>query len=441
MPRCLSLAAVLLLACPTARAGETAALDNWPQWRGPLADGTAPHGDPPLKWDDKTNVKWKTALPGQGASTPVVWGDKVFVLTAEDTGREAAPADVPAADARLEKKTTAPRTYFRFLVLCFDRITGKERWRQTAAEAVPHEGHHPTTTYAAASPVTDGKTLFVSFGSFGVYAYDLDGKQLWKRDFGRVQSRLGWGEGASPALSGDMLVVPFDQEVGSFIVALDARTGATRWRVDRDEPTSWATPLIVEHGGRTQAVVNGTKRVRSYDLTSGKLLWECGGQTLNAIPSPVTNGKTVYVMSGYKGSLAAAVSLDASGDVTDGAAVAWKHTRGTPYVPSPVLTGDRLYFTLANSHHLTVLDAHTGKVLVDRERLTDLKTLYASPVAAAGRIYFTDRAGTTVVLKQSDKIEVLAVNRIGEEVNASPAVVGRQLFLRGDKHLYCLEAD
>jgi outer membrane protein assembly factor BamB len=430
-----------LVSC-TVRAGDTEKerLDNWPQWRGPLANGTAPHGAPPVHWDEKTNVKWKIALPGDGSATPIVWGDQVFVLTAIDTGRVADAAVLAKDDPRFEKKTKAPTTYHQFVVLSFDRTTGKERWRQIATEQVPHEGHHPSHSYAAGSPTTDGRFLYVSFGSRGIYCYDLAGKLQWRRDLGNMKTRYGWGEAVTPVIHGDTLIVNWDQEADSFLIALDARTGATRWKKDRDEPTSWNTPLVVEYKGRTQVIINGTKRARSYDLATGELLWQCGGQTVNAIPSPVAFDELAICVSGYRGAAARAIPLDATGDVTDSPRIAWRHDKGTPYVPSPLLAGDRLYFTQANNALLTCLDAKTGKVLIDRERLPDLGDLYASPVAAAGRIYLTDRDGTTLVLRQGDKLEVLATNRLSDPIDASPVVVGRQLFLRGHHYLYCLEA-
>ena len=437
MARAVSCCCVLL---PAARADDfvKAKLAHWHQWRGPNADGASPDGDPPLRWDEKTNVRWKAPIPGKGSGTPVVWGDKVFVVTAEDTGRAADPADLPKDDPRFEKKTNPPKTYYRFVVICLDRRTGKVLWERTATEQVPHEGHHPTHSYAAASPTTDGRHLYVSFGSRGLYCYDLGGALQWKRDFGRMRTRLGWGEGSSPALHGDTLVVPWDQEADSFVVALDARTGATRWKVDRDEVTSWSTPLIVEHGGRTQAVVSATKRVRSYDLATGKVLWECGGMTVNVIPCPVARDGVVYCLSGYRGSYGVALPLDTEGDLTDGGKILWHVTQGTPYVPSPLLVGERLYFTQTNQPLLTCLDVKTGKALIDRARLPGLRELYASPVAAAGRVYLTGRDGTTLVIRRADKLEVLATNRLDDPIDASPAVVGRQMFLRGEKHVYCI---
>jgi outer membrane protein assembly factor BamB len=433
----------LLFACTWLLTGSARGedrLDNWPHWRGPLANGFVPKGDPPVRWDANTNIRWKAELPGRGSATPIVWGDQVFVVTAIKTDRVAAGADLPKTDPNLEKKTEAPQNYYQFVVLSFDRNTGKPLWRKTANEAVPHEGHHPSHSYAAGSPTTDGRFLYVSFGSFGTYCYDLAGKLQWeRRDLGRLNTRLGWGEAVTPVIHGDALLLNWDQEVNSALICLDAHTGKTRWKTDRDEKSSWNTPLVVEHKGKWQVVVNGTNRVRGYDFETGKELWQCGGMTVNAIPSIIAGKDVVYCMSGYKGSLAAAVSLDASGDVTDSDRVLWRHGKGTPYVSSAVLVGDRLWFTEGLSALLTTLDVKTGKPVIEREPLRALRTLYASPVAAAGRIYFVDREGTTLVLKQGDKLEVLATNRLNDPIDASPVVVGKQLFLRGEKYLYCIE--
>ncbi|HEY7154412.1 MAG TPA: PQQ-binding-like beta-propeller repeat protein [Gemmataceae bacterium] len=417
-------------------------LDNWHQWRGPRADGTSPHGKPPLKWDDKTNIKWKTELPGLGSATPIVWGDLVFVLTALDTGRQADAADIPKPDSRFDKKTTPPTTYHQFVVLAIDRNSGKIRWKQVAAEAVPHEGHHPTHSYAAYSPITDGKFLYVSFGSRGLFCYDFAGKLQWKRtDLPRLETRLGWGEGSSPALHGDALIVPWDHEGASFLTVLDARSGRTRWKVDRDEVTTWNTPLVVEYKDRTQIILTATKRIHSYDLADGHVLWQCGGLTVNCIPSSVRFNDSVICMSGYKGAAAFRIPLDAAGDMTGSDKIIWSHKRGTPYVPSPLLSGDRLYFTSVNQPLLTCLDAKTGAVIMDRVRLPALNSLYASPMEADGRIYITDRDGTTLVIERGDKLKVLSTNRLDEPIDASPVAVGKQLFLRGAKHLYCIEEE
>ena len=324
------------------------------------------------------------------------------------------------------------------MVMCLDRNTGDVLWQKVANEAVPHESLHPTNTYASSSVTTDGKYLYASFGSYGVYCYDLDGDLKWTRDLGEMQTRNSFGEGASPTIHNGTLVVNWDHEGPSFIAALDAATGDIKWKQDRDESTTWNTPLIVEAAGRTQVIVNATGRTRSYDLDTGEILWECGGQASNPIPSPVARENLVYCMTGYRGYAVYAIPLDSVGDITDTERIAWHRDEGTPYVSSPLLYDDRLYFTKGRNGVLSCLNAETGEPIIDQERLTGMDSLYASPVGAAGRIYLVNREGTTLVLKKSDQLEVLATNVLDEPIDASPAIVGNQLFLRGDKHLYCI---
>lgn len=412
--------------------------EQWPQWRGPAVDGTSTTADPPVKWDAATNIAWKTPIEGKGSASPIVWGDQVFVTTAIDTGTMAKPEDIPPPDPRFaEKRTEAPSTYHKFVVLAFDSKTGAVLWEKTCAERVPHEGHHTTHSYAGASPVTDGEKLVVSFGSFGIYCLDLQGNLLWEKQLGRQETRLGWGEAVTAVLHKGRVFINWDHEGDSFLIALDANDGKTLWKVDRDEPSTWATPLVVEHAGKTQIITTGTNQVRSYDAATGDVIWFSDGLTVNCIPSPLQYEDSVVVMSGYKGAIATAIPLDSTGDATG--KTLWKLERGTPYVPSPVLVGNRLYFTQSNNNILSCVDAKSGEVLIDRARLEDVHNFYASPVAAAGRIYFTDREGTTLVLKASDQLEVIATNKLVEEVDASPALVGKQMFVRSAKHLWCIE--
>jgi outer membrane protein assembly factor BamB len=384
-------------------------------------------------------VRWTADLPGKGSASPIVWGDQVFVVAAVDTERQARPEDLPKPDPRFKLTPVPPTTYHQFIVLSFDRATGKERWRHVAAEKVPHEGHHETHSYAAGSPTTDGNRLYVSFGSFGTYCYDLDGKLLWSRDLGRLHTRLGWGEAVTPVIHGDSLLLNWDQEADSKLICLDAGSGKTKWEAPRDEKTSWNTPLVVEHNGVTQVIVNGTTRVRGYDLSTGKQLWTCAGMTTNAIPSAVAADGVAYVMSGYKGSMAVAISLDARGEVGPGNGLLWKYGKGTPYVPSPLLSNGRLWFTEANTNLLTVLDAKTGKPLVDRERLPGVRSFYSSPVAAAGRVYLTSQDGTTLVFNEGDHPDLIATNKLSDAIDATPALAGTQLFLRAHGRVYCIE--
>jgi outer membrane protein assembly factor BamB len=261
---------------------------------------------------------------------------------------------------------------------------------------------------------------------------------VWQRDLGDMITRYGWGEASSPVIHDGWLVVNWDHEGDSFLVVLDAATGETRWCVDRDEVTSWSTPLVIEHGRRTQLITAATRRITSYDFATGEIIWECGGLTTNVIPSPVRHETTVLCMSGFKGSAAYAISLDTHGDVTGTDKIAWQVNRGTPYVPSPLLYGKLLYFTRSNQAILTCLNAETGEALAGRVRLPSLRTLYASPVGAADRIYFTGRNGTVLVIKNRPKLEVLAVNKLDARIDATPALVGREMFLRSNDHLYCI---
>ncbi len=425
----------LLMSASCAQASD--ADRNWGQWRGPRADGTAPHGTPALNWSETENVSWKVPIPGQGNSTPVVWGDRIFVMTAVSTGKK--EENFGNAGRGPERLRPVPVEEQEFVLLCLDRASGDERWRQVATRRMPHEGHHRDNSHASASPITDGKRVYAYYGSHGIFCYDLDGKLLWDKTLGTLETRNSFGEGASPALHGDTLVVVQDQEGDSFIYALDAVTGAVRWKQAREEDTGWSTPLIVEHGGRTEVVVNGSNAVRSYDLASGELLWLCAGQTVNAIPSPVTDGKTVYVMSGFRGNAVYAIALGHTGDLAGTDAVRWTGSRGTSYVPSPVLSDGRLTFFQRNDAILSCFDAATGEPHYAQQRLEGMGGVYASPVAAGGRVYLLDREGVCVVLEDGPAFKVLATNRLDDRFDASPAVVGTQLFLRGQKSLYCVE--
>ena len=419
-------------------AQDPATLTNWHQLRGPLANGVSPSGDPPTRWSDTENIRWKAEIPGVGSSTPIVFSDRIFLLTAIETDRKVDTIPDPKDQPMRSFGITFPNRIHQFAVVCLDRATGKPVWQKTAIEELPHEGHHPDNDFASATPITDGKSLFVSFGSRGVFCFDVDGNLKWKKDFGDLSTRNSFGEGSSPALFGDTLVTTWDHDGKSFIVAQSAATGDVLWQKDRDEKSAWATPLILTHGGRTQVITNASNFVRSYDLASGEILWQCGGQVSNVIPSPVANDKLVYCMSGYRGSALFALPLDATGDITGTERIAWKLERGTPYVPSPLLYDNRLYFLQSNDGILSIADAATGKVLVDRQRLPEIRRIYASPVGAAGRVYLTSRDGVTLVIRHGDTFEVLATNKLSDDIDASAAVVGKELYLRGKKHLYCI---
>jgi len=417
-------------------------LDNWHQWRGPLADGVAPHGNPPTEWSEDKNIQWKAEIPGEGHASPIVWDDRVFLLAAVETDRHVDQLPPPEQEPPGGYLTQRPMRSYRFVIFCLDRVTGRVQWEQAACEALPHEGHHATNSYASSSPTTDGQRLYVSFGSRGLFCYDLEGRRLWDRDLGDMITRFGWGEGTSPVVHGDNLIVNWDHEGQSFLVVLDPETGQDKWRVQRDEVTSWVTPRVVEYCGQAQVIVPATRRITSYDLATGEILWQCGGLTTNVIPMPLVYKDFVICMSGHRNSEARAVRLDSRGDVTDDdRQIVWQLHRDTPYVPSPILYGDLLYFTKSNVPILSCVDPATGQPLAENARLPELQSLYASPVAAAGRIYFTSREGATVVIKNQATLEILAVNKLPEGIDASPAIVSREMFLRGKRHLYCVAAE
>ena len=411
----------------------------WGQWRGPLGTGEAPHADPPLEWSETSNVRWKVPIPGLGSATPVVWGDRIYVLTAVPVGDEVASDGFFTRIRRRIMGSTGASQVHRFVVLALDRSDGSVVWERMTRQELPHEGMHQTGSYASPSAVTDGEVLCAFFGSRGLYCYDLDGTSLWDTDLGDMTIRLGFGEGASPALYGDLLIVLWDHEGESFIVAFDKRTGQERWRTPRDEMTSWTTPLVVEHGEGAQVVTSATGAVRSYDVATGRLLWQDEGVTLNAIPSPVAADGVVFVTSGFRGNRLAAIDLAAAeGDISGSDAILWSLDRDTPYVPSPLLYDGRIYLVKSNDGILSSYDAASGRRLWGLERVRALRSVYASPVAAGGRVYVTGREGTTVVLSGGDAFELLATNTLDDGFDASPVVVDDAIYLRGREFLYCI---
>ena len=436
MSRPIALAVLAALACLPAPAAD--ATKQWAQWRGPSGTGVAPLADPPVEWSEERNVRWKTALPGLGHSSPVVWGDRVYVTTAVPFGEATATPDAHGdVDGAHDNVVSSRRQ--KFVVLAVDRDDGSIVWERTVREELPHESAHVTASWASASPVTDGKYVFAFFGSHGLYALDTGGNVVWELDLGDMQTLHGHGEGSSPALYRDTLVVNWDHQDGSFIVALDKKTGKQKWRVLRDEVTSWSTPLVVADGGSPQVIVAATGRVRSYDLKDGAAVWETAGLARNVVASPVAADGFVYVGNSYDRQAMLAIRLDgAAGDLTGTEAIAWTRDRDTPYVPSPVLYGDTLCFLEHNRAILSCLEAQSGRERLAPRRLADLGTVFASPVGAAGRLYVVDRDGAAAVVRLGGDYELLAVNRLDDSFSASPAVAGGDLLLRGERHLYCL---
>ena len=409
----------------------------WAQWRGPMADGVAPAADPPVEWSETKNVRWKIPLPGKGHSSPIVAGDRVCLLAAVPSGE----AQAPVFDSAPGVHDSVPVTHrHRFVAMAMARKDGRILWQKTVREEWPHEGGHTTGSLVSASPVTDGERLYAFFGSRGLYCLDLDGSVLWEKDLGRMRTLHAHGEGSSPVLHGDTLIVNWDHEGGSSIRAFDKRTGKEFWTVPRDEKTSWSTPLVVDVEGRTQVVVGATRRVRGYDLATGAEIWQCAGLTDNVVASPVHwRGILIAGNSYYQQSMVAVRLAGAKGDVTGTTNVAWKLGRLTPYVSSPLLYGDTLYHLRHNQNVLVRLDPETGQLRGQPLRLEGINDfIFASPVGAAGRIYVTGRDGATVVLQHDRENAMLAVNRLDDSFSASAALVDGELYLRGERSLYCI---
>jgi outer membrane protein assembly factor BamB len=415
----------------------------WPEWRGPLMTGVAPHGNPPLEWRETKNVRWKVEIPGKGSATPVVWGDAIFIQTAVPKEAKAAAAPEPEAGGqRRGPRGIQPDAELEFTLMALRRSDGKLLWKKVLRTEMPHEGTHPTGTWASASPVTDGEHVYAYFGSWGIYAVDMKGNVKWEKDLGDMRVKNGFGEGASPTLYKDKIIINWDHEGESFVVALDKRTGKEVWRSKREEATSWTTPLVVEHGGRAQVITSATSRIRSYDVADGKLLWESEGMTQNAIPTPVAEGGMLYLTSGFRGNSLMAIKLEAAkGNLSETQAVTWRFDRDTPYVPSPLLYNGRLYFLKSNNGLISCFDAKSGQKHYGPERLERVPNVYASPVGAAGRVYVFGREGGAAVLADGPELKVLAENKLDDGFDASPAIVGNEMYVRGKKYLYRISAE
>ncbi len=427
-------------AAMAAQTPPASAADQWAQWRGPTTTGVAT-GDAPTRWDDKTNVKWATPIPGRGFSSPIVWGDRVFVTTAVPTGVKGAPGEPGGrggmsggfaggnADANLEH---------RFDLLALDRQTGRVVWQRTALVATPHEGYHRQYgSFASNAATTDGTHVWASFGSRGIYCYDMNGTLVWKKDAGvEMRMHMQFGEGAAPLLHGDRLFHTYDHQGDSFMVGLDKRTGRETWRAPRAEISNWSMPVVVEHAGQRQVVVSATRKTRAYDYDTGKLIWEVAGLGQNTIPAPVQFGDLVFVMSGFMNPNLMAIRLGRTRDLTGTDAIVWSTTRGTSYTPSPVLHDGMLY-VLTDSGMLSNFDARTGQAHYRQVRLPKPYNFKASPVAAGGKLYLSTEEGDVVVVRLGQTFEVLATNTLADQsFIATPAVAGGDIFLRSRTTVY-----
>ena len=396
---------------------SAAAEDYWCAWRGADMNGIAESATPPVKWSESENIKWKAPLAGDGSdSSPVIWEDKLIFLNAEQAEGDA----------------------YQFKVICLNRKDGKQIWEKTVTKTVPHEGHHKDHGHASYTPVTDGKLIWADFGSRGVYCLDMDGNIKWGRDLGQFNIRARFGEGNAPALVGDHLIILKDHEGQSFITALDKDTGETVWKKNRVEITAWTSPLPVEVDGKAQVVVAGTKNTIAYDAESGDTVWRCGGQTANVIPTPVTGLGMVFCTSGFRGAMMQAIKLGRTGDLTGTDAIAWEAKEDCPYVPSPLLYGDKLYFISGITNKLSCYNAKTGEAFYKAQPLDEINGVYASITGAGGRVYVVGRNGTTYVLKNAESLEIESINKLDDGIDCTPAFYKDEIYLKGKKNLYCI---
>ncbi|HKW97627.1 MAG TPA: PQQ-binding-like beta-propeller repeat protein [Bryobacteraceae bacterium] len=430
------LAAIIALAVVPLAAG-----DRWPQFRGPLSNGVADDPKLPDSWSATRNVVWKTEIPGSGWSSPVVWGDRIFVTSVISTVAAESPKKGLYFGGNREN---IPSDEHRWMVYAVDWKTGKIIWEREVHRGAPHSSHHLKNTYASETPVTDGERVYAYFGSAGLYVFDIEGKPVWSKQWGPFRTRYGWGTAASPVLYKDRIYIVNDNDEQSFLVALDKRTGKQIWRVERDEGSNWSTPYIWENEKRTEIVTSGTRKVRSYDL-DGHLLWEMGGMSSIVIPTPFSQFGLLYLASGYVGDAVRpvfAVRPGAKGDISlkEGAEsneyIAWSLKQAGPYNPSPVVYGD-YYYTLLDRGIFTCHDARTGREIYGKQRIDpEASAFTASPWAYNGKIFALSEDGDTFVIQAGPEFKVLGKNSLDEMSMATPAIARGSLIIRTAAKLY-----
>ena len=418
---------------------------NWPQFRGPGASGVVEGRPAAITWDAEksVNTRWKTEIPGLAHSSPVVWGNKVFVTTAVSSAKDETRYGLYGDVAPVKDD---PRHTWK--VYALDKQTGKILWERIASEGLPKVKRHPKSTHASSTPVTDGKYLVALFGSEGLFAYDLNGKLLWKQDLGVLDAGwfydpdYQWEYGSSPIIYRNLVIVQADIQKNSFIAAYDLKTGKQVWKTVRDEIPSWATPTVYEGQARAELITNGTKFMRGYDPLTGKELWRIGPNSEIATPTPFVAHDLIFVTNGYRPIQPIyAIRPGASGDLTlkDGKEssdyVAWSKQRGGPYMPTPLVYGD-LFYTCSNQGVLTAYNAKTGERAY-QERLGGKGGAFtASPVASDGKIYLSSEDGDVFVVKAGPKYELLATNPVGEVMMATPAISDGMVIVRGIHHVF-----
>jgi len=397
---------------------------NWPQFRGPGSLGVSGEKGLPIRWSSSDNVSWKTPLPGPGHSSPIVWGDRIFLTAFQ-----------PTITSRLLSYISSSRDG-KLLALCLDRKDGKILWeRSVPANAI--EQVHSTNSPATPTPVTDGRYVYFYFGSYGLLCYDFSGNKVWEHPLGPFPNE--WGSASSPVLYQNMLLLNCDTDGEDFLLALDKNTGKQLWKTSRNGATrAWPTPFVWETGERNEIVVSGSRHVRSYDPVDGKLIWTVDGLTQWVTPTPAAAHGLLFVSAnGPGGAIIMAIRPGGRGNIT-GSHVVWRHDRAAPYSTSPVVLGDYLY-AVKEGGILICLSAKTGE-LVYQKRLPATGSYYASPIASEGKIYTLSERGETCVVEEGSEFKVLATNEVGERCMASPAVSRGQIFIRSDSTLFCIGA-
>lgn len=409
---------------------------NWPEWRGPFNTGAASGENIPDEFSETKNLKWKIEIPGKGHATPIIWGNQVIIQTAVSTDIKAASADTTKKASPMAPTQTA--YIHQFKVISVDKNNGKINWQTTVKETLPAERTHELGSWASNSPVTDGENIFAFFGSRGLFCLNMSGKVKWERNFGQMEIVASFGEGSSPAIYKDKIFVQWDHQGKSSLFALDKKTGKDAWTAEREEITSWATPLVVEVNGKAQVITSATNKVRSYDAETGQVIWECSGMTKNVIPDPMYGDGILYLMSGFRGNAVKAIDLaKAQGDITGSPVVLWEYNQDAPYTPSPVLMDGKLYFLKGNNGIMTCLNAKDGKVIYSNQKLEGISTIFSSPTGNKGKIYVAAK-GTVDVVKAGQEFSLLSQNILDDTFHASPVIVGKDLFLRGFRFLYCI---
>ena len=415
--------------------GKTAScqdgIDYWPQWRGPVGNGIALKGNPPVNFSETENLKWKTPIPGKGHATPIVWGDKIIVQTAT-------PHD-PGTDMESFRQSKSTDLVLDYRVILVNLNDGKIIWEKTVASEKPEESTHELGSWASNSPCTDGEKIYAYFGSRGIFCLDFDGNVIWKKDFGQMQKRASFGEGASPYLYKDKIFIQWDHEGDSYLYALDAKTGNEAWTKKRNVSTSWSTPTVVEVNGKPQLIACATNSIISYDANTGETIWTCAGLTDNVIPNPKYADGILYAISGFRGNKAMAIDIaKAKGDITGSDAVIWTIDSDCPYTPDNMILNGRMYYLRANNGELTSADIKTGEVKYSKARLEGIRDLYSSPTGVGDKIYVAAE-NICLVIKAGDTYELLSSNKLDDNFRASPVIVGNKLILKGFHSLYCFE--